>query len=133
PVLEPLVRGVLGPLEIAGEEQGRDADAPDEIAEADLKKREVAARRDAGNRNDRQGRGLGGDDRKHQGPPREPAVSQEVVGGVPLPAREGQPEDDDGGAVDRDDGDVEGTHQTTRGPRTRASLTTGSLRKGVRR
>src|SRR5712692_810696 len=50
-----------------------------------------ATRREAGDRDDRQGRGLGRDDRQHDGPPRQPVAAEEIVGRVALATREQQP------------------------------------------
>ena len=116
--LQSLVRRLLRALEVAREEQGGDADPAHEVPEGELEEREVPPGRDARNGDHRQGRRLGGHDRQHQGPPRQPAMPEEVVARVALAACEHQPEDDDGDAVRRDDGYVEGAHgRTAKSPR----------------
>ncbi len=68
--LQALVGRVLGALEISRQEQPRDADASDEVAEGELQEREIAARGEAWDRDHRQRRRLRRDDREHDGPPR---------------------------------------------------------------
>jgi len=62
--------GLLGALEIAGEEQRRDADPAHQVAEGELQERQVSPGGDAGDRDDGEGARLGGDDRQHDRPPR---------------------------------------------------------------
>ncbi len=132
--LQALVGGVLGPLEVAGQEQGRDADPTDQIAEADLQEGQVGARGDAGNRDHRQRRRLRRDDGEHQRPPRQAAMAQEVIARVALPPRQHQPDDEHGAAIDRDDRYVEGAHRrAAKSPReARASEAGSSRANGLR-
>src|SRR5207302_1729248 len=88
--------------EIAREQERRHADPTDQIAEGELQEPEVAAGRDTGDGDHRQGGGLGRDDRQHDGPPGQAAVAEEVVARVALAPREHQAEDDDGGAFDHE-------------------------------
>src|SRR6185437_4851401 len=135
PVLQPLVGRVLRSLEVSGEEERRDSDPPDEITETDLEEREVAPRRDAGNGDHGERGRFGRDHRKHQCPPGESPMAEEVVGGVPLAAGPDQAERDHPRAVRRDDDYVEGAHGRAgwgakkRGPRnSRASYVIRSRR-----
>ena len=86
-MLQALVRGVLRTVEIAWQEQCRDADAADEVSERDLQEGEVTAGREPRYGDHRQGGGFGGDDGKHQRPPGQPTVPEKIVGGVALASR----------------------------------------------
>ena len=113
--LEPGVGGLLLAPEVAGEEPARHADAADEVAEGELEKRQVAAGADARDGDDRERRGLGGDDGEQDGPGRQVARAEEVVGRAALVARDPEADAQREDEVQHDDGEVESVHGRWRG------------------
>ncbi len=61
---EPCIGGFLLAAEVARQQPDRDPDAAEEIADRELQKGQVATRPDGRGRDDRDGRGLSGDDRQ---------------------------------------------------------------------
>src|SRR5204862_5002119 len=83
---------------------------PDQVAEDELQESEVAAARvgDAGDGDESDGRGLGGHDRRADGPPRHVLSGQKVLRGRLLLAAEPRPGGDDRDEVADDDDQIDG-------------------------
>ena len=86
----------------------RHGQASEQIAERELQKGEVAPRGDRRHRDDREGRGLGRDDRKQDGPSRKVAGAEEVISCGLLVSRYPEPDAERQGEVHDDDAEIEG-------------------------
>jgi hypothetical protein len=106
-VLQPCVRRFLLAAEIAGKQPQGHADAADQVADRELEEGEVAAGADAGNGDDRERGGLGGDDGEQDRPGGEIPRAEEVVGGAALVAGDPEPYTERKDEVEADDDDVE--------------------------
>lgn len=78
-LVDELVGGEHFPLKIPGKEQRGDDDAAEHVADDDLKKAEVSGEGHAGNADDGESTGFGGDDREGDGPPGHAPVGEEVA------------------------------------------------------
>src|SRR5215472_1644418 len=101
------------------QEEDRDDDAGYEVAEHDLQEAEVAGEGESRRADDRQRGGLGGDDRKADGPPRGRPSAEEVIAQVFLPASKPGAEPGDGRQVGENDRKIEVAH----GSETTSSIT----------
>ena len=104
PLAQKLVGGRHRPSEVARQKQARHDDAADDVANRDLQEDERAVLDvdDDRNADDRQRARLGCDDREADGPPRQVAPSQEVVGRRGLLAAGEHPERGDADEVGTD-------------------------------
>jgi hypothetical protein len=73
------IRGDDLTLVISRQQEKRDADAPEDVAGDHLEESEVAGVGEAGNADEGQRTGLGGDDREQHRPPRDLSSRDEVV------------------------------------------------------
>ena len=83
---EPGVGRLLLAAEVSGQEPDRHADPSDQVPEGELEKGEIATRADAGHRDDGERGGFGGDDGEEDGPGRQIASAEEVIGSASLAA-----------------------------------------------
>ena len=77
--VDELVGGEHLAGEVARQEERCHDNAAEHVADNDLEEAEVAREGDAGDGDDREGRGLGGDYRKRDGPPRDGVVGEKVA------------------------------------------------------
>ncbi len=84
-----------------------DNDASDQISQNDLQKGEIRIVGEAGNADDGERAGLGGDDRKRNRPPGNVAIRQKVVAQGALPLAEAQAKQSDPHEIERDDREIE--------------------------
>ena len=78
-LVDELVGGEHLALKVVGQEDQRDDDAAEHVADDDLQEAEVAGERDAGDADDGEGAGLGRDDGERDGPPGDRLVGEEVA------------------------------------------------------
>jgi hypothetical protein len=104
-------------LEVFGQEDKRDDDASDHVTEDDLKEAEVAGESYAGNGDDGEDRGFGGDNGEGYGPPGNGIVGEEVileglfrfaVGAGGYGFAEAKPEEGDAEQIGNDECEIEG-------------------------
>jgi hypothetical protein len=84
-----------------------DDDAPDEISEDNLQKCQIRVVGEAGNADDGERAGFGGDNRKGNRPPGNVAVSQEVIAQCALTLAETQAEQSDPHEIERNNREIE--------------------------
>jgi hypothetical protein len=77
--VDELVRGEQFAAEVLREQQEADDDASDQVSEDDLEEAEVVVVGEAGDADDGERAGLGGDDGERDRPPGNVAVGEEVV------------------------------------------------------
>jgi hypothetical protein len=77
--VDELVRGEQFAAEVLREQQEADDDASDQVSEDDLEEAEIVVVGEAGDADDGERAGLGGDDGERDRPPGNVAVGEEVV------------------------------------------------------
>ena len=107
PGLQPGIGGFLLPLEVAGQKPAGHEQPPDQVPERELEKGEVAPGADAGNRDNREGGGFGGDNGEQHGPCRQIAGAKKIVPRRALGAGNPQPHAQGENEIDDDDGEID--------------------------
>jgi hypothetical protein len=130
-VLEAGVGGLLGAAEVPREEPGGDGDPADQIADRELEEGQVPPRADPRRRDDRERRGLGGDDREEDRPGGEAAGAEEVVTGRLLGACCPDADEDVGEEIDDDRREVESVQGSVRGGMPKSKRSAVSGKRGV--
>ena len=109
---EQLVDGQEFAAKVGGDEQERDDDAPEQVAEDELEKLKISAagKRDAGDGDEGDGRSLGRHDACGDRPPRHGAVAEKIVARRLLLAGEPDAERRDADEIAEDDKEIERSH-----------------------
>ena len=109
---EQLVDGHQLATKVRRNEEQRDNDAPEQVAEDELEKLEipVARKRDPGNGDESDRRGFRGDNGGRDGPPGHGAIAKEVVARGFLFTRKPNAKQRDADQVAKDDDEIDGLH-----------------------